>query len=369
MPARCTAAAALLALSASLQPPITRRTHLKRRASIDDAALLNAYRAEIAPDAADAWWREFVAATERPPRPAVRCVDAAAAEALRASTACEEIPWAPGRGYWVGDEPSKRVAHVAGDYYVQEAAAMVAVAALLRGEDLRRRIVAIDACAAPGGKTIQLATALRDAGADAVVVANEPSSSRLGALVANAVRCGVGPWLRCTRTTGQKLFAALPKESADLILLDAPCSGDTLARREGRGLAKHLRGQPDAASMKEIVATQLEIVRAAWPCLRPGGALVYATCSLRPREDEDIVDQVPKEFGDAALEDLSGLAAGGDATLRLWPQTHDSAGFFAAKLRKAGDGGGGAVATDTDEDVADAARDYLRDAWGVTSLV
>ena len=185
----------------------------------------------------------------------------------------------------------------------------------------------------------------------------------------NLISTQVGPWLRCTRTTGQKLFAALPKESADLILLDAPCSGDTLARREGRGLAKHLRGQPDAASMKEIVATQLEIVRAAWPCLRPGGALVYATCSLRPREDEDIVDQVLKEFGDAALEDLSGLAAGGDATLRLWPQTHDSAGFFAAKLRKAGDGGGAAVATDADEDVADAARDYLRDAWGVTSLV
>ena len=128
--------------------------------------------------------------------------------------------------------------------------------------------------------------------------------------------------------------------SFDRILLDAPCSGDTLARREGRGLAKHLRGQPDAASMKEIVATQLEIVRAAWPCLRPGGALVYATCSLRPREDEEIVHQVLKEFDDAALEDLAGLAAGGDATLRLWPQTHDSAGFFAAKLRKAGDGGG-----------------------------
>ena len=201
MPARCTAAA-LLALSASLQPPVPRRTHLKRHASTDDAALLDAYRAEIAPDAADDWWREFVAATERPPRPAVRCVDAAAAAALRASTECEEIPWAPGRGYWLNEEPSKRVAHVAGDYYVQEAAAMVAVAALLRGEDLRRRVVAVDACAAPGGKTVQLATALRDAGADAVVVANEPSSSRLGALVANAVRCGVGPCVESTSVSG-----------------------------------------------------------------------------------------------------------------------------------------------------------------------
>jgi 16S rRNA (cytosine1407-C5)-methyltransferase len=184
----------------------------------------------------------------------------------------------------------------------------------------------------------------------------------------NLISTQVGPWLRCTRTTGQKLFAALPRECADFILLDAPCSGDTLARREGRGLAKHLRGQPDAASMKEIVATQLEIVRAAWPCLKEGGALVYATCSLRPREDEEIVDQVLKEFDDASLEE-TGLATSGDAMLRLWPQTHDSAGFFAAKLRKAGDGGGAAAATDTDEAVADAARDYLRDAWGVTSLV
>ena len=75
----------------------------------------------------------------------------------------------------------------------------------------------------------------------------------------NLISTQVGPWLRCTRTTGQKLFAALPRECADFILLDAPCSGDTLARREGRGLAKHLRGQPDAASMKEIVATCVEI--------------------------------------------------------------------------------------------------------------
>ena len=83
MPARCTAAA-LLALSASLQPPDPRRTHLKKHAAIDDEALLDAYRAEIAPDAADAWWREFVAATERPPRPGAHGISSQAVEARSA---------------------------------------------------------------------------------------------------------------------------------------------------------------------------------------------------------------------------------------------------------------------------------------------
>ena len=219
---------------------------------------------------------------------------------------------------------------------------MVAVAALLRGEDLRARVVAVDACAAPGGKTIQLATALR--GAARTRSSWRTSRRRAGWGPSWRTRCGAA-WARGCGARGRPARNSsrlCRRVCADLILLDAPCSGDTLARREGRGLAKHLRGQPDAASMKEIVATQLEIVRAAWPCLRPGGALVYATCSLRPREDEEIVHQVLKEFDDAALEDLAGLAAGGDATLRLWPQTHDSAGFFAAKLRKAGDGGGAA---------------------------
>ena len=144
---------------------------------------------------------------------------------------------------------------------------MVAVAALLRGEDLRRRVVAIDARAGAGGKTI-LATALRDAGADAVVVANEPSSSRLGALVANAVRCGVGPWLRCTRTTPRADKGLYRRSLRDLILLDAPCSGDTLARLgKRRGPRFHRQphwGQPDAASMKEIARRSIEIVRAAY---------------------------------------------------------------------------------------------------------
>ena len=365
----CITAAWLLTLGASLQPPITRRKAALSRHASTDEALLAAYRAEIAPDADDAWWREFVETSERPPRPAVRCVDAAAAAALRASADCEEIPWARGRGYWLStdERPSRRVAHVTGAFYVQEAAAMVAVAALLHGEALDRRIVAIDACAAPGGKTIQLATALRDAGADAVVLANEPSSSRLGALVANAVRCGVGPWLRCTRTTGAKLFAALPRECADLILLDAPCSGDTLARREGRGLAKHLRSQPDAGAVAELAAIQMDLLRTAWPCLKLGGALVYSTCSLRPREDEAVVNAFLRDLDDAVIEDLAGLAGDG-AMLRLWPQTHDTAGFFAAKLRKGGKCTVAAAPAGADDDVADATRAYLRDAWGVASV-
>ena len=146
-----------------------------------------------------------------------------------------------------------------------------------------------------GGKTIQLATALRDAGADAVVAANEPSSSGWGPR-GELLRCGVGPWLRCTRTTG--LFAAPPAESADLIRSTRRARA-TLSRG-GKGGPREDPGPARRRLDEGIVATQLEIARAAWPCLRPGGALVCATCSLRPREDEEIAQQVLKER-DAAL--------------------------------------------------------------------
>ena len=217
MPARCTAAA-LLALSASLQPPVPRRTHL-RHASTDDAALLDAYRAEIAPDAADDWWREFVAT--RSGRRGRRCAASTPQPPRRcARHGVRGDPLGARPRLLVKEEPKARGARrgrlCAGGRRDGRRRGVVA------GRRLRRRVVAVDACCG-------LAEAIHwrrrcAARARTRSSANEPSSSRLGALVANAVRCGVGPWLRCTRTTGQKLFAALPKESADLILLDAPCS-------------------------------------------------------------------------------------------------------------------------------------------------
>ena len=311
-------------------------------------SVVDDYRAALAaqlPEVRDdAWWDTFAAASERPLRASLRCVDAAAAASFLAGAAARNrtataVPWAAGRGFFVDGGPplGRDAAHVAGDFYVMEAASMLPAACLVDGLDAAAAAVVVDACAAPGGKTVHLAAALRDARSDAAVVANELSSSRLGALVANCRRAGVLDRVAFVHGDAGAALAAVG--SADGILLDAPCSGDTQARRDGTSLRAHLAAQPK--DLGPIVATQTRLLDAAWAALRPGGALVYSTCSLRPEEDEEVVAGLLARAPDAALEDLGHVYAGAPSALlpgclRVWPQDADTAGFFAARLRKAG---------------------------------
>ena len=361
--------------------PVRFRGAPRLRVSLDE------YRSCLAGPLAEArddgWWAAFVASSERPLRASVRCVDEAASDAFLERAAARnwtatDVAWAPGRGYFVeragGDLAlGKDAAHVCGDFYIMEAASMVPAAALVDGlgTETTEGLVVVDACAAPGGKTVQLAASLRDAfGGDFVLIANEVSSSRLGALVANVRRCGFLDSVAFTHADAADALGALPRASADAVLVDAPCSGDTQARKDGVRLESHLRQQP--ADVDALVATQKRIVRAAVAALKPGGVLVYSTCSLRPEEDEAVVADVDG----CVLEDLAHVVPGATssllpAALRVWPQDLDTAGFFVARLRKRRGAAAvveGAPARDSaavDGGLRDAAEAYFAAEWGL----
>ena len=146
--------------------PVRFRGAPRLRVSLDE------YRSCLAGPLAEArddgWWEAFVASSERPLRASVRCVDEAASDAFLERAAARnwtatDVAWAPGRGYFVeragGSALGKDAAHVCGDFYIMEAASMVPAAALVDGlgTDTTEGLVVVDACAAPGGKTVQLA--------------------------------------------------------------------------------------------------------------------------------------------------------------------------------------------------------------------
>lgn len=193
------------------------------------------------------------------------------------------IPWAKDAYYLnPGDRLGNDPLHAAGLYYVQEPSAM-APAALLDAKPGER---VLDLCAAPGGKATQIGAMLAD---DGCLVANEPDPARAAVLSENVERAGLA---NCIVT------CLAPEELArtyagyfDAVLVDAPCSGEGLFRR-----------QPEAAAMwsEELVARcaarQLAILQSAVVMLRPGGRLVYSTCTLNPVENEQVVARLLARF-------------------------------------------------------------------------
>lgn len=215
----------------------------------------------------------------------------------------------------------------AGDWWVQDAAA--AIPARLLGDLTGKR--ALDLCAAPGGKTMQLAAAGGD------ITALDRSENRLKRVTENLARTG----LAATLVRGDANDWA-PEDGAlfDAVLLDAPCTASGTLRRA-----------PDAAWIKRpgdiaiLARKQAMMLKHAASLTAPGGALVYCTCSLQPEEGEDIVRaflQTHPEFEtqalDAAAHGLPAEAVSHEGWLRarpdFWPDLGGMDGFFAARLNK-----------------------------------
>lgn len=168
----------------------------------------------------------------------------------------------------------------------------------------------LDACAGSGGKTLQLAGLL---GISGVVTARDMRRAALEELRVRAGRAGLGSRLRI----GQE---ADPREGYDAVLVDAPCSGSGTWRR-----APHLRWVTSAGSIRDAAALQLRLLIENAPRVRPGGTLVYATCSLCRTENEAVVE--------AFLGNAGGFAPV-LAGKRLLPQAHDGDGFFVASFQR-----------------------------------
>lgn len=231
--------------------------------------------------------------------------------------------------------PGRHPWHHAGVFYVQEPSA-AAPAALLEVQPGQK---VLDMCAAPGGKTSQLAAALQGQG---LLVANEYDSARAEILRQNLERMGVRNAVVFNEDTS-RLAASFPG-FFDRVLVDAPCSGEGMFRKESAAAGQH-----SAALVEHCAALGREILDNAAALLAPGGILVFSTCTFAPQEDEGQVADFLQHHPEFTLCDLSdcgfgrpgepnraGYAFGAEKCRRIWP-ADGGEGHFMAKLQKAED--------------------------------
>lgn len=249
------------------------------------------------------------------------------------------VPWAEG-GFYYGDEdrPGKHPYYYAGLYYIQEPSAM-APAELL---GVRPGHKVLDLCAAPGGKSFQIAARLKGEG---FLLSNEIDASRVIVLGENLERLGVRNVAITQETPGR--LAAVFKNYFDRILVDAPCSGEGMFRKRPDMCSVWSYTLPDRLSIR-----QKGILKHAAEMLAPGGRMVYSTCTFSPEENEAVVDWFLKEHPDFSLVDDVRFQwfdrgvpewVSGNPELakvyRLWPHKIKGEGHFMALFEKRGDGG------------------------------
>lgn len=233
---------------------------------------------------------------------------------------------------------SKTIEHHMGNYYIQDAASMLP-AALFNIETQSDQLI-LDMAASPGGKTTQLVDLTND---KSFIIANDANAKRLQAL-----RIVLQKWSALnfviTGFPGEKIGDWYP-EIFDMILLDAPCSKDNL-----RPSYSHPMRPISPGDRSRLSIHQLNLLISAFKAIKPGGQLVYATCTLAPEEDEAILDSLIKTFsGNAKIQDVTKIKINAPGlssfqgeiwhpdvkkALRLWPHILGTSGFFAAKIMK-----------------------------------
>ncbi len=236
--------------------------------------------------------------------------------------------------------PGQTNEHRAGAFYIQDSASMLPVT-LFDQELLQNRPLILDLAASPGGKTTHLSAASRESG---LILANDSSASRITAL--KKVLRNWGSVNHLISNFPGEFFGSWFPDTFDIVLLDAPCSMQSLVSIDSHPM-RPISEREEAA----LAQRQLQLLTSAMNALKPGGQLVYSTCTLSPLEDELVVDQLLKQFGSAvqvvdvqsrlprpapglAVVDGVALDASLTGTVRLWPHRLGTAGFFAALLKK-----------------------------------
>ncbi|MFT4326833.1 MAG: NOL1/NOP2/sun family putative RNA methylase [Candidatus Woesearchaeota archaeon] len=250
----------------------------------------------------------------------------------------EKVPWME-NAFWVRHEEGRldlgsTIEHQLGYFYIQEAASMIPPLAL----DPKPGELVLDMCSAPGSKTTQIAEMMHNQG---LVVANDVNGLRLAPLGVNIQRMGVYNVIQTQRDSARLRWNV----QFDKILLDAPCSGVGTIRKSIKTI-----GMWNPKMINHIASLQRKLINVAWGLLKPGGILVYSTCSTEPEEDEEIISNFLEKNADADVLpfDLPGFKRSPavtefegkvydkrvEHTLRVWPQDNDTEGFYVAKLVK-----------------------------------
>lgn len=225
----------------------------------------------------------------------------------------KKVSWA-NEAYYFDENvrPGKHPYHEMGLYYIQEPSAMSAAALLAPKPGMR----VLDLCAAPGGKSTQLATYLGDSG---LLVSNEINTQRCRILSQNIERMGI----KNAIVTNEDSFVLASHFPGffNAIQVDAPCSGE--------GMFRKLPEAIEQWSMENVAicaARQKEILDNAAVMLKPGGVIVYSTCTFSKEENEDVIEYFLERHPDFTLEEME----------RFWPHKVDGEGHFVAKLVRRG---------------------------------
>jgi NOL1/NOP2/sun family putative RNA methylase len=234
-------------------------------------------------------------------------------------------------------ELGRALEHLLGYYYIQEIASMLPVLVLNPEPDEK----ILDLCASPGSKTTQIAARMNNKG---LLIANEVKFGRIKILSANTERCGVMNML-ITKRDGVALCKRFKEEDFlfDKVLLDAPCSGEGTIRSVPRGLEMW-----NIKTIENLSKLQKSLIASAIEILKPGGEIVYSTCTHAPEENEGVIDFALKNF-DVKMEKINlpikarqGITSWKDESYspdvklscRIYPQDNDTEGFFIAKIKK-----------------------------------
>lgn len=247
----------------------------------------------------------------------------------------EPVSWArEGYYYRECDQPGRDILHEAGAYYIQEPSAM-AVAEILDpmpGERI------LDLCAAPGGKSTQIAGRMNGEG---LLVANEVIAGRAQILSQNVERMGIRNCVVCNETPER--MAVLFPAFFDRIVVDAPCSGEGMFRKDETAVE-----QWSAEQVRMCAGRQGMILDEAAKMLKPGGVMVYSTCTFAPDENEEAISRFLQEHEDFMIEGIphddtfapgradwiSNPVPGLEDTMRLWPHRLKGEGHYIARMRR-----------------------------------
>jgi 16S rRNA C967 or C1407 C5-methylase (RsmB/RsmF family)/NOL1/NOP2/fmu family ribosome biogenesis protein len=244
----------------------------------------------------------------------------------------EVVPWT-GYGYYLKSRPSFTFDPLfhAGTYYVQEASSMFLEQALKQTVDLSKPLKVLDLSAAPGGKSTHIQSVLSK---DSLLVSNEVIRSRANILKDNIIKWGCENVV--VTNNDPRDFAKL-ENYFDVIVVDAPCSGSGLFRREPEAINEWSENNVQLCAQR-----QQRILADIMPCLKKDGILIYSTCSYSKEEDEEIMDWMTKELPVAGCRlsvpaEWNIIPAQGSQETygyRFWPDKVRGEGFFIACFQK-----------------------------------